>query len=311
MKKDLVSVIFPTMNRKEDAIKCINSIKNSTYKPIEIIIVDNCSTDGTSEEIKKMHPDVILIESKVNLGVPIANNQCVKKSKGEFILRLDDDVLLEKHLIEKMVKTLKDDSKIGGVSCLYYYTEKPNICRSSGASFNLFTAKTRFYDRDKEYKLEEGLIEREVIGGILLMKRELYDEIGGFAEEYFLSYDDVDLCFKIRKAGYKLVTIKSSMIYHKKGGGLIQKESSQRVYFNNRNQIIFMKRHAGWRNLFFFPYLFIVLYPVKSLRFLFKGNIQAVKSLTKGVFDGIFNEKVFVYTKEGKQIPYPKEIENE
>lgn len=72
-----------------------------------------------------------------------------------------------------------------------------------------------------------------------------------------------------------------------------------------------MKRNAGWRNLFFFPYLLIILCPVKFLRFLFKGNISAIKSLTKGIFDGIFNEKVFVYTKEGKQIPYYGGIENE
>ena len=81
-KKDLVSVIFPTMNRKEDLIKCINSIKKSTYKKIEIVIIDNDSIDGSQEAIKKLFPEIILIESKLNLGVPVAYNQGVKKSKG-------------------------------------------------------------------------------------------------------------------------------------------------------------------------------------------------------------------------------------
>ena len=108
-KKGLVSVIFATMNRKDDLIKCIKSIKNSTYKNVEIIIVDNGSTDGSQELVKKLFPEVILIESELNLGVPVAFNKCLEKASGEYILRLDDDVLLKENAIELLVEELNKD----------------------------------------------------------------------------------------------------------------------------------------------------------------------------------------------------------
>lgn len=309
MEKNLVSVVFPTMNRKEDLIKCIKSIKANTYKKIEIIIADNGSTDDSKEAIKKMFPDVILLESGLNLGSPIAINNCIEKSKGEFIFRLDDDVIIEKDTIEKMIKILKSDKKIGAVSCLCFYTEDPNILRATGMSINMFTGKTKIYDRNKKYNGEfnKKLIEREAAGGgSLLVRRSTYDEIDLYPEEYFLMYEDIDWCLRLRKAGYKIVVVGSSKLYHTKKGGLSQKESPFRVYLINRSQVLFMKRNAGWKNIIFFPYLFTFLYPAKALRFLFKKNIPAMKSLTKGIFDALFNEKIFVYTKDGKQVPYLK-----
>jgi len=304
-KEGLVSVIFPTMNRKEDLTKCIDSIRKNTYKKVEIIILDNGSTDGTVEMIRKKYLDVILIESKLNLGVPVAYNECVKKSKGEFLFRLDDDVILGKTVIEEMVKTIKRDLKIGGVGCLYFYTERPTICRCAGMSLNFFTGKTKFYNRNKEYygELDNKITERELIPGALLMRRKLYNEIGGFSEEYFLVYEDIDLAIRIKKAGYKLVVI-GEKLYHSEMGGLSEKESFLRLYFASRSQVLLMKKNAGWRNIIFFPYLFLFLYPTKLLIFLFKGNLKAIKFITKGIYEGIFKEEVFVYDKKGNKVTW-------
>jgi GT2 family glycosyltransferase len=308
MIKDLVSVVFPTMNRKEDVLKCIDSIKKSTHKKVEIVIADNGSTDGTQEAIKKKHPDVALLESDLNLGSPVAINNCIKKSKGEFILRLDDDELVEKDTIEKMLNVLKRDPKIGAVSCLYFYTEEPNILRSAGVKMSLYFGKTHTFGQDEKYKGQfSGNIQREAAGGgSHLTRRKVFDEIGLYDESYFLSYEDIDWCYKLKRKGYKLIVVGSARLYHKRLGGLSQKENPFRTYLNNRGQVLFMKKNAGYRNLFFIPFFIFVSYPIKVCKMAVKKQFKSVAALTKGAFDALFNEQVFVYNKKGEKIPYSR-----
>ena len=261
MKKDLVSVVFPTMNRKEDLIKCIKSIKESTHKKIEIIIGDNGSIEGIKEEIKKRFPEVILLKNKLNLGSPIAINNCIKRSTGEFVLRLDDDVIIAKDTIEKMLRVLKSSGKIGAVSCLYFFTEEPEILRTVGMKINMFLGKTKTPFQGKKYESE---FENEILdvnfagGGSLLARRTTYDKIGFYPEEYFLMYEDAEWCNRLRKKGFKLVVVGSAKLYHKTVTPQ-KRESPFRVYLINRSQVLFMKRNAGWKNIIFFPYLFIFL----------------------------------------------------
>ncbi len=277
MIKNLVSVVFPTLNRKESLINCIKSIKNNTYKKVEIIVGDNGSTDGSRKEIKKMFPDVILLENELNLGSPMAINKCIGKSKGEFIFRLDDDVILEKDTIKEMLKKLKSDDKIGAVSCLCFYSKKPKILETTGMKINLFTGKTKIYNANEEYcgvfeeyngQFNRWEVVREAVGGgTTLTRRKIFDEVGLYDENYYLSYEDVDWCYRLRKEGYKIVVISSTRLYHKAMGGDV-KNTSFRIYLNERARVLFMKKFAGWRNLIVFPYLFFVICPVKTILFL-------------------------------------------
>ncbi len=308
MEKDLVSVVFPTMNRRDDLIKCIKSIKASTHKKIEIVVADNGSEDDTVKVVRKMFPDVVLITNDLNLGSPIAINNCIKASKGEFIFRLDDDVIIDKNTIEEMLKVLKSSPKIGAVTCLYFFTERPNILRTVSLKLNMFLGKTTTPHQNRPYhgEFENKLLDIKFAGGgSLLVRRSTYDEIGFYPESYFLCYEDLEWCHKLRKKGYRIVLVGSAKLWHKEVTSG-KKINPMRVYLNNRSQVLFMKRNAGWRNIVFFPYLLLALYPAKAVLFLLKKNPEAANALTKGVFDALFRERVFVYTKDKKQVPYKK-----
>jgi hypothetical protein len=302
----LVSVVFPTMNRKEDLIKCIQSIKKSTYSPIEIIIADNGSTDGSKQIIKELFPEVIILESEINLGSPIAINKCIKKSKGEFILRLDDDIILESDTIEKMIRVIRSNEKIGAVGALCFYTENPDLLRNAGMKINMFFGKTKVYGKNsKNIELFKGEKERNFIGGgTMIIRRSVYDKIGLFDENYFFMYEDVDWLFRLKKAGYIILVTSSARLYHKKEIINSKKEKPIKVYLDNRSQVLFMKKNAGFRNVIFLPYLILILYPLKVFLFSVKRHFKSIAALTKGIFDALFNEKVFVYDKEGKKIDY-------
>ena len=306
IEKNLVSVVFPTMNRKEHLIKCIDSLLNGKHKKIEIIISDNGSTDNSVDTIRKMFPEVIIFESDLNLGYAISVNNCIEKSKGEFILRLDDDMILEKETISNLLEIITNDSKIGAVSCVNFFTERPEILRSTGMTINMFTGNTYIYDRGRKYfgEYEKKLIEREIVpGGSMLVRRKVLEEVGMCSEEYFLTYEDVDLSLKIRDAGYKIFVVGSAKIYHA-NEGLSQINNNFRIYLKERGRVLLVKKFGKWKRAFFFPYLFMGIIPVKIIINIKERNFKAIRALIKGVYDAIFNVRIFVYNKDYKQIPY-------
>jgi GT2 family glycosyltransferase len=307
--KGLISAVIANKDRKEDLIKCIKSIKANTYKKVEIIVADNGSTDGSREAVKKLFPEVILLENKLNLGAVMAVNNCIRKAKGEFILRMDNDVIIEKDVIEKLLKVLKNNPKVGATTGLQFYTEEPNVLRGTEMKVNLFIGKTKFYNRDKEYheEFEKKFLEIEAVSAcVLLARKSVWEEIGFLEENYFLAYDDVDWCLRLRKAGYKIIIIGSAKVYHKKGGGMAQKDNPFRIYLTERDRILFMKKHANWKKLVFIPYLFLFLYPAKTFIFLTKFHPKSIKALTRSFFDGLFNKKTFIYTSDEKSVNYQK-----
>lgn len=310
-EKGLVSIVLPTRNRKEDLIKLIKSIKTNTYKNVEIIIEDINSTDGSKEVIKKLFPDVTFIENKLNIGPVKAMNNCIRKSKGEFILRVDNDIIIEKDVIEKLVNVLENDKKIGVTSCLYFYTEDPDVLRGTEIKVNLFTGKTKIFNKDKKYNgefLGELLDVFAASGCILLARRSIYKKVGLYDENYFFAYDDVDWCLRVGKAGYKVIITSSVKIYHRRGTGIGEKDDPFRVYLTNRDHMVFMKKHAGWRKLIFIPYLFLFLYPAKTFIYLIKNQTECIKPYTKAVFNGLLKNGPFIYDENQKQIPYNSNI---
>ena len=314
MKKGLVSIVLPTRNRKEDLIKLINSIKANTYKNVEIIIEDIDSTDGSKEAIEELFPDVIFMENKLNIGPAKAMNNCIKKSKGEFILRLDNDIIIEKDVIENLINVLESDGKIGATSCLYFYTEDPDVLRGTEIKINLFTGKTKIFNKDKKYhgEFEGKLLDSFAASGcILLARRSTYEEVGLYDEDYFFAYDDVDWCSRVRKAGYKVTILGSAKIYHRRSTGIGEKDDPFRVYLTNRDHMVFMKKHAGWRKLIFIPYLFFFLYPAKTLTYLIKNQSECVKPYTKAIFEGLLDNGPFIYDKNQKKVPYNRSLLSE
>ena len=316
----LVSIVFPTMNRKTMLIECIESLYNQDYKNIEVVIADNGSTDGSKEEIKKKFPKVTIIKNEKNLGSPLAINQCILKSKGEFIFRMDDDMLLDKDCISKMVKVLKSDDKIGAVACTMMYgkdfDEKEwNLIRNMGLSVNLWTSKVSIRNHDV---LDKGqFTQNESIhaagGGMLMFKRNVAKEIGLFDERMFLAFEDAQWCYRLRKKGYKIIQIPSAKLHHRKKRDMPgEKVKFSLFYFLHtvRSKIMFMTSLAGFRNAFFIPFHCLIVLPIMSLKYLVTGKKDLAKTYWKGTWRGLFDNKIIAYDKDFKEFVYKNTEEN-
>lgn len=243
-----LSIIIVNYNVRHLLENCIESIlKASKNYQIEIIVIDNNSFDGSAEFIKSRYSSsrcIRLIESNVNLGFAKANNLAIKQATGEYILILNPDTLLQEETIDKCLNYYKSDEKIGALTCkLILPNGKLDLaCRrsfpSTSIAFYRMIGLSKLFPKSKilgRYNLtyldQDQTYEVEAIcGAFMLMRKDLFDRVGGFDEDYFMYGEDLDLCFKIRKAGYKIYYYPETSIIHYKGEST---RKSSLSYVNN------------------------------------------------------------------------------
>lgn len=214
-----LSVIIVNYNGNKFIENCLNSLYTKLSEiSFEIIIIDNLSTDASCAFIKEFYPDVILLESKINHGFGKGNNEAVKLAKGEFLLLLNNDTILLDNL-KPIVNILKEDSTIGVVGINMLDATKNHL--PAAGNFpnlsNMFQLK-KLLDKGKEFNqgnFTKDSYEVDWLGGsFLMMSKKIYQEIGGFDEDYFMYVEDVDLCKKIANKGYKRIFLPNYNYIH-------------------------------------------------------------------------------------------------
>jgi len=205
--KPLVSIVILNYNGKKYIKNCIESIKNQKYSNIELILVDNASTDGSMVGLKKLYPEIKLIINNQNLGSAKANNIGAESSKGEYLFFLNIDTKLDSYCIDNLVETFKSDTEIGICACKELsYDGK--IQWNCGIAVDIFG-----------YSLQ-GIPKKvfHASSSSLFIKKELFNKLNGFDESYFMYKDDIDLCWRAQLLGYNVVGVPSAIVFHEWGG---------------------------------------------------------------------------------------------
>lgn len=223
-----VSVIIVNYNTKSLTVNCIKSVYASdTGYSFEIILVDNASSDGSVDLIRNLFPKVRVIENKQNTGFARANNQAAEVTFGRYLYILNSDTEIEKDVIEKIV-SYGDTSTIYGIIGTKTVYPGGNLDENfykfpSFLSEFIFFAIGIYKSKDwplfhikkyKNYPLTEP-VEVDVIAGCsMFVKRDVYKQLGLFNEEFFMYYEDVELCFRLRKSGYKCMYFPAALVKH-------------------------------------------------------------------------------------------------
>jgi GT2 family glycosyltransferase len=219
-----LSIIIVSFNTKNLLTTCINSVLKYTKGiNFEIVVVDNASDDGSGEAAKKL--GVKVIENKTNPGFAAANNQGVRVSKGKYVLFLNSDTEIHDNVLEEMVAWMNLNSKSGVVTCALKNADGsmqatggyfPTLLRvfswmtiqdipfvdSIIKPFHPYHSKALFFKGDSFYKSEKEL--DWVTGAFLLTRRNILEDIGGWDEKFFMYVEEVDLCYRVKKLGYKI-----------------------------------------------------------------------------------------------------------
>lgn len=297
-----VSIIIVNYNTKDLLINCINSIYNNINNiSFEIIVVDNASIDGSVEALNVMFPKIQIISSGSNLGFGKANNLGVKKALGEYVFLLNSDTILIDDAISKLYNFFvsnEETLKIGGLGCRLI-DEHDNTMNSGGGFprvkydfkeyyFQILSRvfKLKFKGSD-EYDFTLPFFEiNYVIGADLMMKREVFNKLGGFDDNFFMYYEEADLQYRLRKQlKLKCYIYTEAKIIHLEGGS--SDKNLQKV--SNRKRIMIQEsRNYYYRknDTLYYP-LYIVsdmLFNIKnffSRKYTFKENIEYVSKNIK------------------------------
>ncbi|OFW89151.1 MAG: hypothetical protein A3D75_01655 [Candidatus Levybacteria bacterium RIFCSPHIGHO2_02_FULL_37_18] len=286
----LVSIVIPVYNRKEELIDCLNSLKKIDYKNIEIIVVDNASTDETFEALKQDFSEVKIIRNEKNLMAVPARNQGLRESKGEYILFLDSDNKVAHDFLSEMMKLTESDDKIGFVGPKMYFANEPRKIWYAGADINLLTSKTTYLGINK---IDNGQFDqiRETghIPNCFLVKRKVIEEIGELDESYVMSYGEADFAERAKRAGFKIIFCPTARIWHNEKAsirGLIFR-SPKRAYYFARNRVLFMKKFSPRISFYIFFVIFFPFFIMANLTILiFKRKPNLVLAYLTGARDG-------------------------
>jgi len=204
------------------------------YPNFETIVVDNGSTDGTVETLRKEESDVKLVQTGQDLGPAAAFNMGIKNSKGELFLLLNDDVVVKKDAVTELVRVMESDSRIGIAGSLTYFYDEPNKLWIYPAEFLV----------EKRNRSHLDVI--TAIGCAIMVKKTVIDKIGFFDTDYFLYHEEVDFCLRARRHGFRVVTALRSGVYHKipaNSGMKFGAHAIVNAYYANRNFFLFAKKN--------------------------------------------------------------------
>tara|TARA_Y100001936_G_C15986987_1_gene620118 strand:+ start:53 stop:1093 length:1041 start_codon:yes stop_codon:yes gene_type:complete len=230
----LVSVIVLNYNAGELLVNCINSLKKSSHTNLEIIIVDNISSDDSQKKCKEKFPDIKLIQNNENLGYCGGNNVGIKEAKGEFIIILNPDTIVQANCINELISAYNKFGE-GLYQPKILSLNEENIIQSTGNMLHVFGFG---FARDKGNKIEEKIEEIEKIGyasgTCLFTSREVINKVGLLDEFLFLYHDDLDLGWRAAQIGINSYYVPKSKIFHVESYSL--KWSSKKFYWLERNR---------------------------------------------------------------------------
>lgn len=257
----LISIIIVNHNGASHLTRLFDVIDDTIHLQYELIVIDNASEDNSLEIINqhKQLP-ITLIKNQNNESFSYANNQGVKISKGEYLLFLNNDTKPLDGWLNYLMETMLSNTNVGAVGSRLIYPdcdsskinrEKSYTIQHTGIIFKEGDGYVKPFNRDnaEEYQNTRNQCEEEIIAvtaACLLIKKSVYTEVGGFDTQYLYGYEDVDLCLKLYKAGYKNFYNPKSVLYHYEFG--TQEKNNKKEVRKRRlsNQKIFINRWNKW-----------------------------------------------------------------
>jgi len=283
----LVSII--TINYNQSAVTCqlLESLRKITYPNVEILVIDNASPNDTPKKIKKIFPEIILIQSNENLGFAGGNNLCVRQASGKYLLFLNNDTEVAPGFLEPLVAKCESDPKIGAVSPKIKFYSKPDTIQFSGqAPINNFTMRSRGYGYGAvdSGQFEQDSITNFVHGAAMMVPMSVVREVGMMPECYFLYYEELDWCSSIKAAGYKLWYVHNSLVMHKESMS-IGRLTPFKTYYMNRARLLYLRRNVhGLSFLVAALYQTFVAIPKNMTVFLLTGKFNHFKAYLNAVW---------------------------
>ena len=245
-----VTTIVVNWNGRMHLEKCLSSLRAQTYRPHEIMLVDNGSTDGSIEYVEQQFPEVSLIRLPKNLGFAAANNVGMRQSTGVYVAVLNNDAYAEPEWLERMVAAAERDRSIGLVACKLLFADSASMINSTGLVMDwagfVWGWRDGQLDDPTESQPEECF---GASGAAALYRRVMLNDIGLYDEDFFAYMEDADLNWRARRAGWRCIYVPAARVYHVTSA-TAGEGSRFKSFMLGRNKVwLFAKNMPGGRYL--------------------------------------------------------------
>ena len=286
-----VTAIVLNYNGQEITLQAISSLSGMDYPNLEIIHLDNGSTDGSTEAVAAAFPEVVQVRVEDNRGAIHGMNRGMEAAleRGcDYLLLLNNDIEVDPGMLTEMVRVAESDSTIGCVGPkIYYYWNRDRLW-SAGGMIRFRESITRErgmgevdggqYDRDEEVSYINGCA--------TLIRHQVLREVGLWDPLFHMAAEDADWCMRMKRLGYRCVYAHRAVLWHMVAytvGGY----EARRTFLNGRGTALFVRRYGGFKDWCTFLFFMTLAIPAAFLRELPKGNQGAAVAKLRGVFEGL------------------------
>jgi GT2 family glycosyltransferase len=250
----LISIIVVNFNGLSYLDALLTSLQNQEYSVFEVLLIDNGSSDGSLEFVRREHPEVIVLETEKNLGYSGAVNLAVDKCCGEFVAVLNMDIVVEPGWLKPLIEFLIANPHVGAVNPQILLAQEPQIINALGQNIHVtglgFNRMLHFpaLEEDNKPQRVSGLQ-----GAAFVIRRDLFWSIGGMNTTNFMYHEDVDISWLINLADYDIYCVPKSIVYH----NYTLNMKPWKYYYLERNRWALLLCVYRWPTIFLLVPLFL------------------------------------------------------
>lgn len=275
-----VSVVILNWNGQYFLEKFLPSVYNSSYPNIEFVLGDNASTDHSVEFVRSTYPNIKILENDQNYGFAGGYNRILERVDADYYILLNSDVEVTTSWIEPLIDTMKREGFAAIQPKIRSFHDKA-MFEHAGAAGGFIDALGYPFCRGRILNVcEEDVGQYDVnsevywaTGAALCIEASVWHEVGGFDEDFFAHMEEIDLCWRLKKSGYKVGYTYESVVYHV-GGGTLNASNPKKTYLNFRNNLMMLQKNLPLLDAIAIIFCRLWLDLLALLQFLAKGSYK-------------------------------------
>ncbi len=286
----MVSIITVNYNGLEDTRDFLTSLKqNIGNTDYEMIVVDNGSTQDEAKILQNEFEWIKAIRSEKNLGFAGGNNIGIDNAKGDFLLFINNDIIVSSNFITPLINRLSSDKKIGIVSPKIVFSDN-RLCYGGCKPLGKYLIKINYITDNLNPQVNIATETSLAHGAAMMIKKEIIEKVGKWQENYFLYSEEVDYCLTIKRSGYTVWYEPQSVICHI-GSQSTGKDSPLKYYYNTRNRFLLYKRNLkGMAKIISTLYELAIAVPQRCINLALSKKYSLLKPVLLGTADAIANK---------------------
>jgi len=283
----MVSIVILNWNGRQHLEHFLPAlVRHTTHPDAEIVVADNGSEDDSLEFLKKGYPTIRIIELELNHGFSGGYNRAMEKVDARYILLLNSDIEVIQGWLEPMLELMEKDETVGACTPRIRDFKQRSHFEYAGAAGGFIDrlgypfCRGRIFDH---LEADNGQYDEATdlfwgSGACLMVRADLYRESGGLDEQFFAHMEEIDLCWRLQRLGYRIRFIPSSTVYHV-GGATLQRGNPFKTFLNFRNNLLLLYKNLPTRSRSKILYTRMILDGISAFRFLFQGAFKDFKAV--------------------------------